>query len=673
MFILPPPSRSAPKTELQTTVTAVNTFTKLTPASNQDFIAPEGTYHAKECLYVAIPPPHPSAPEPAIINPLAPTIFTPELHSSGVRMSWLKMKSRSGNGTSDGFSDRSGSVSTVGGMSNGDRKASVSTSMSGAGGLPPLRKTSTTSSSPFGKGLFNGRRPSTAVVSDDGSILDELESPNSTGFSFASKIPSTTSNGILEYEGMGLPPSSIGKYLGPLMQTIPSDVPKDSKRRKPKTSFSKNNNSSYVSKAVVADNLSKKLADQTSDDWFLWMNVGRSFNWIDMSPISALSGTRKDPLAKILFTKNHPLCHAVNHYTKATNNVDIVLGMSSGDAFWLDACSNRYTRINKNGDITRSAVTDIKWIPGSPNYFVTAHADGSLIIFDKDREDGRFAMSGALNHQDLRSTETFRIIKSLQGDFTNISNGGGNGGSGPGANGGGGSGNASGQHNPVAMYKLSNRPLTSITFSPDRQTLVVTSHDGFMRFLDLATEAVTDIVTSYYDGILCAAFSPDGLYLATGGQDDLVTLWNVKRKTTVARGYGHQSWVRKVAFDKWNCDEFSYRLGTAGDDGQLILWDFVPKALARPKAAGTRVDQTDHDPAPAPAPGKGGATVVHPFAPRAQVPTIPPVAVHLVKPQDATGTGESESLSDIEFMETEIVASARDGRVWTWVRPGGSQ
>uniref|UniRef100_A0A3P9DT89 DM1 locus, WD repeat containing n=1 Tax=Maylandia zebra TaxID=106582 RepID=A0A3P9DT89_9CICH len=45
------------------------------------------------------------------------------------------------------------------------------------------------------------------------------------------------------------------------------------------------------------------------------------------------------------------------------------------------------------------------------------------------------------------------------------------------------------------------------------------------------------VMKSYFGGLLCVSWSPDGKYLATGGEDDLVT------------GHGHKSWVNVVAFD----------------------------------------------------------------------------------------------------------------------------
>lgn len=400
------------------------------------------------------------------------------------------------------------------------------------------------------------------------------------------------------------------------------------KKKRPKSNLVKNN-STFISRTLVNDNLSRRLADRTLDpEPVIWANTGRSLQWLDFStkPASSTAATipRDQYLSKILFTKSHPLCHDVNPYTRSAHGVDVVVGMSSGDAIWLDSASNKYHRINKNGDVTAAAVTAVKWVPGSENLFFTLHANGTLVLFDKERDDGGFSYHGGLNYQDSRSTEAFRIVKSLYGDvpaqdenpdatlaegstpttttsggniFFNYKNKNSN------DDDDGESDNtprqfSSAKHNPLAVYKLSHKPLTSVEFSPDRQTMAITSSDGYLRFMNLGTEVVTDFLPSYYDGFLTCAFSPDGKYLATGGKDDLVTIWSVKRRAVVARGDGHHSWVRKVAFDPWNCDlsgtsvadgnegapgGATYRLGSVGDEGQLILWDFSPRILSRPK------------------------------------------------------------------------------------------
>ena len=54
---------------------------------------------------------------------------------------------------------------------------------------------------------------------------------------------------------------------------------------------------------------------------------------------------------------------------------------------------------------------------------------------------------------------------------------------------------------------------------------------------------------SYFGGLLCVCWSPDGKYAVTGGEDDLVTVWSFEQKRVVARGEGHKSYINAVAFD----------------------------------------------------------------------------------------------------------------------------
>ena len=93
-----------------------------------------------------------------------------------------------------------------------------------------------------------------------------------------------------------------------------------------------------------------------------------------------------------------------------------------------------------------------------------------------------------------------------------------------------------------------------------------------------------DVYPSYYGGFICVCWSPDGKYILTGGQDDLVSIWSLSERQIVARCQGHQSWVTAVAFDPRRCDDRTYRFGSVGDDCQLLLWDFGVGMLHRPKA-----------------------------------------------------------------------------------------
>jgi WD40 repeat protein len=83
---------------------------------------------------------------------------------------------------------------------------------------------------------------------------------------------------------------------------------------------------------------------------------------------------------------------------------------------------------------------------------------------------------------------------------------------------------------------------------------------------------------------MCVCWSPDGRYILTGGQDDLVSIWSFAERRIVARCEGHHSWVSSVAFDPWHCDDRTYRFGSVGSDCRLLLWDFSVGMLHKPKA-----------------------------------------------------------------------------------------
>ena len=91
---------------------------------------------------------------------------------------------------------------------------------------------------------------------------------------------------------------------------------------------------------------------------------------------------------------------------------------------------------------------------------------------------------------------------------------------------------------------------------------------------------------------MCVCWSPDGRYIVTGGQDDLVSIWSLEESMLVARCQGHNSWVTAVAFDPWRCDERNYRIGSVGEDCRLLLWDFSVGMLHRPRAVCSRGTMT---------------------------------------------------------------------------------
>ncbi|KAI1758212.1 WD40-repeat-containing domain protein [Xylaria castorea] len=565
------------------------------------FLVGEGTYVLKEDLLLATPPPHPS--EAPVINP-NPLATNPQPATAGTKVSLLSLDVR----------------------------------------RPPP--------------AFY-RLAATAAL--PGSIA---EYPNEWRLSNDAKLSS-------DGEGRGTSVSDVG---GPVSATAvsapafgdgnallaPERFKDPNKRRKPKNNMTKSN-SSFISRVIINETFSKKMADRPNDGVFAFANINRAFQWLDFS-----SSTKADYLTKILFTKAHCLSHDVNLVTKSPSHLDIIMGFSTGEIIWWEAMSQRYTRLNKNGVINKTPVSQIRWIPGAENLFLAAHMDGSLVVYDKEKEDAVFnpeeeeiQPNGESTPPNIKASDKISVSKSVHSKNQKT--------------------------NPVAIWKLSNQRINAFNFSPDNRHLAVVSEDGTMRIIDYLKEELLGLYNAYYGGFTCVCWSPDGKYVLTGGQDDLISIWYPQETTLIARCQGHQSWVTSVAFDPWRCDEKNYRFGSVGEDCRLCLWDFNVGMLHKPKisshrqrgSVSSRVPTLHRAETQGTSPGRmrSGSTISvvdgdeakisinYPVEPRSNVAILPPVL---------TKIADKDPLSWITFTEESIITSCKTGHVRTWSRPSDS-
>ncbi|KAK3825813.1 MAG: WD40-repeat-containing domain protein [Benniella sp.] len=409
------------------------------------------------------------------------------------------------------------------------------------------------------------------------------------------------------------------------------------KRKKSKNNITKTN-STFVAKITTHENLAKILANRTGEDVYLFWNTGRTFTWSD------LGQKPNEPLSHISFSKAFPTSHDVNILTRSCDHLDVIIGFSTGDIMWFDPLCNKYFRLNKQAIIKDSAVAMIKWMPGSESQFMVAFHDGSILVMDKERDDTAFSVPVP------PSDNVFHVTRPKHN-----------------------------KHNPVSHWQVSSKPITAFAFSPDLQHVAVVSMDGNLRIIDLRTERLLDTFSSYFGALKCVSWSPDGKYILTGGQDDLVTIWSFRDQKIVARCQGHQSYVTGVAFDPWRCDERNYRFGSVGEDAKLLLWDFSVGALHKPKAVSGHVFSSsllcalgilrsydhyyhDHGFSSLIRSGNGtnGVQIVRPPEPRSHVAMLQPMMsknIHV------------EPLSGITFREDAIMTSDRRGHVRVWKRP----
>lgn len=204
----------------------------------------------------------------------------------------------------------------------------------------------------------------------------------------------------------------------------------------------------------------KRLSERSPEGLFAFANINRAFQWLDLN-----SKQKEDPLAKILFTKAHMLCHDINEVTKSPSHIDVVMGSSAGDIIWYEPISQKYARINKNGVVCNSPVTHIKWIPGSENLFMASHANGQLVVYDKEKEDALFTpeiQDQSAEAVKASSTQPLQVLKSVN--------------------------SRNQKTNPVALWKLANQRISHFAFSPDQRHLAVVLEDGSLRVMDYLKE-----------------------------------------------------------------------------------------------------------------------------------------------------------------------------------------
>lgn len=242
----------------------------------------------------------------------------------------------------------------------------------------------------------------------------------------------------------------------PALAAPPVAAKDASKRRKPKNNIIKSS-SSFVSRVITHETSAKRLGDRDANGVFAFANINRAFQWLDLS-----SPTKEEHLTKVLFTKAHMLCHDINELTKTSSHLDIVMGSSAGDIIWYEPMSQKYARINKNGVINSSPVTHIKWLPGSENLFMASHANGVLVVYDKEKEDALFTPEVNGHSEQEVARLPLDILKSVNSKNQ--------------------------KSNPVSFWKMANQKISSFSFSPDQRHLAVVLEDGSLRLMDYLKE-----------------------------------------------------------------------------------------------------------------------------------------------------------------------------------------
>jgi len=111
--------------------------------------------------------------------------------------------------------------------------------------------------------------------------------------------------------------------------------------------------------------------------------------------------------------------------------------------------------------------------------------------------------------------------------------------------------------------------VVQISLHATHSYLASASRDHTWAFHSLETGAtLLQVVEPDESPLTCAMLHPDGLILATGTDDNLIRIWDLKSQKNVATFQGHKGAVTDLRFS-----ENGYYLATAAGDNQLKLWD----------------------------------------------------------------------------------------------------
>uniref|UniRef100_A0A915NK84 WD_REPEATS_REGION domain-containing protein n=1 Tax=Meloidogyne floridensis TaxID=298350 RepID=A0A915NK84_9BILA len=329
------------------------------------------------------------------------------------------------------------------------------------------------------------------------------------------------------------------------------------------------------------------------------LNIGREIYVFDYSGANGMTDTAKI-VDKRVYKGTFPTCHAFNKENSSQSSCLLLIGFSAGQIQLIDPQQKEMPNsklFNEERQIDRTAVTCLRWVPDGCSFFVASHASGNLyvcLLYNDELDSSTIA-------------PTYQVLK--QGDcFTVFTC------------------KSKVSRNPVHRWQIGTGAINSFAFSGSTSNFIATvSQDGFLRIFNWRTMELIGCMRSYFGGLLCLAWSPDLRYIATGGEDDLLSLYSVTENRVVCRGQGHKSWISDIEFDYYastnslpqnntvyndsTIDEILlsstantslmvhtvfddnqegeinsqlriiYRIGSVGHDCQLCLWDISDDIL----------------------------------------------------------------------------------------------
>jgi WD40 repeat protein len=121
----------------------------------------------------------------------------------------------------------------------------------------------------------------------------------------------------------------------------------------------------------------------------------------------------------------------------------------------------------------------------------------------------------------------------------------------------------------IKIKKLCNAKVRGIDYCKVINELAVASSDGYIRIFDLKTLELKHEFIAHQQAANCLCYSPDGLYLLSGGKDAHLNVWNVS---------AHYESIKSIPAHNFAIYDIVYSpdkrmFATASRDKTLKIWD----------------------------------------------------------------------------------------------------
>jgi len=116
--------------------------------------------------------------------------------------------------------------------------------------------------------------------------------------------------------------------------------------------------------------------------------------------------------------------------------------------------------------------------------------------------------------------------------------------------------------------------ISALRFSPDtkKPLLASASWDGTVKIWDPSSMALINTFVGHQNAVLCLAFATGSKYLASGGKDGNILLWNLETNSFIkSKSLNYP--VNQLAFSS-----VTYTLAAATENG-IYIWDLVKDAI----------------------------------------------------------------------------------------------